>query len=105
MHLRFELVALIMAGCTSNRANVDHSVAELNESTALTGKLGVGNELQNKVHQRLVLVLPKPLNKVVAGKGLAQAECGQTVLGEAEVKHGGDIDRGSSELFLLLHKV
>lgn len=93
-YVRFELITFLDAGSTSNRANVDHSIPELNKSTALAGQLGVGNELENEVDQRLVLVLPKPLNEVVAGKRLAETECGQTVFGEAEIEHSGNIDGG-----------
>lgn len=104
-YVRLKLITLLDAGSTSNGANVDHSIPELNESTALAGQLGVGNELENEIHQRLVLVLPKPLNEVVAGKRLAEAECGQTVLGEAEIEHSGNVNGGRSKLLLLLHKV
>lgn len=104
-HVRFELIALVNASSTSNGANVDHSIAELNKSTALAGQLSVGNILENEIHQRLVLVLPEPLNEVVASKRLAEAECGQTVFREAEIKHSGNIDSGRSKLLLLLHKI
>lgn len=93
-HVRFKLITLLDASSTSNGANVDHSIPELNKGTALAGQLGVGNKLENEVDQRLVLVLPKPLDEVVASKRLAEAECGQTVFGEAEIEHSGNIDGG-----------
>lgn len=104
-YIRFKLITLLNASSTSHGTNVNHSIAELNESTTLPGQLGVGNELENKVDQRLVLVLSQPLNEVVARQRLAETESSQAVLREAEVEHGGNIDIRGSKLLLLFHEV
>lgn len=91
--VRFELVPLVNTSASSDRADVDHSVTELNEGSTLLGELHIRNIFQTEVHHVLVLVLTQPLNEAVAGKRLAQTNCRQAILGEAEVKKTGDIDR------------
>lgn len=103
--IRFKLVSLVDTGASPDRANVDHSVTELNKGSTLLGELHIRNIFQAEVHQVLVLVLTQPLNEAVAGKRLAQTNRRQPILGEAEVEETGDIDRGSTELLLLLRQV
>lgn len=105
MCIRFELVSLVDTGASPDRANVDHSVTELNESSTLLGKLQIRNILKAEVHQVLVLFLTQPLNEAVARKGLAQTNCRQSILGETEVEKTRDVDRGCADLLLLLRKV
>lgn len=103
--VRFELVSLVDTRASSDRANVDHSVAELNKGSTLLGELHIRNVFQTEVHQILVLILAQPLNEAVAGKSLAQTNCRQTILGKAEVEETGDIDRRGTKLLLLLDQV
>ena len=104
-YIRFELVSLIDAGIPADGADVDHSVAEFNESTALLGELNIRKVLEDEVDQLLVLVLSDPLYEAVAREALAQTNRGQSVLGEAKVEEGGNFRGGGAELFLLLRKI
>lgn len=104
-HIRFKLVPLIHAGISTNRANVDHSIAEFNESTTLLGQLDAREVSEREVDEFLVLVLSNPLNEAVASKVLAQTDRSQSVFSEAEVKERGDLRGGSAELLLLLGQI
>ena len=53
----------------------------------------------------VVLLLPNPRYEALALELRAQTECGEAVLGEAEVEERGDVDVGGCELFLLLDQV
>lgn len=101
-----ELVSLLCAGVSADGADVDHAVAELDEGSSLDGDVQVGNVVQDKVGQLLVLVLADPLDEAVGGQRLAQLVRGQAVLGEAVVEEGGDGHAsGLAELLLLLDEV
>ena len=99
------LVALLDAGVTTDGADVDHAIAELDEGTALLGDLEVGNVVQDELDELLVGLLADPLDERCRGERDAHAVCGQTVLGEAEVEKAGDGDGSSAELFLLLDEI
>lgn len=73
MNSRLELVSFLDTSITSNRADIDHAIAELNKSTALLGQLHFREVAQTEVCQFLVFLLPEPLDKAVAGKRFAQA--------------------------------
>lgn len=90
-NVRLKLVTLIHAGITTNGANIDHAIAELNKGTALLWQLDLGNVSKAEVCQLLVLLLAEPLDEAIAGKRLAEAVGHQTIFGEAKVKQGGDI--------------
>jgi hypothetical protein len=53
----------------------------------------------------VVLFLTDPRYEALAREFLAQSVCGQSVLGEAEVEEGGDVDVGCCKLLLLLDEV
>lgn len=72
---RLKLIALIHTGITSNRANIDHAVAELDESTTLLRKFNLGYVSQTEVRQLLVFLLSKPLDEAVTRERLTQAVC------------------------------
>jgi hypothetical protein len=101
-----KLVSLLCAGVSADGADVDHAVAELDERSSLDGDVQVGNVVQDKVGQLLVLVLADPLDEAVGGQRLAQLVRGQAVLGEAVVEEGGDGHAGGlAELLFLLDEV
>lgn len=101
-----KLVALLVAGITTDRADVDHTVAELDEGAALDGDVKIGNVVEDKVGELLVLRFTDPLDEAVRGQGLAKLERCETILGEAKVEEGCDGDAGRrTELFLLLDEV
>jgi hypothetical protein len=101
-----ELVSLLCAGVSADGADVDHAVAELDKGSSLDGDVQVGNVVQDKIDQLLVLVLADPLDEAVGGQRLAQLVRGQAVLGEAVVEEGGDRHAGGlAELLLLLDEV
>lgn len=101
-----KLVALLVAGVAADGADVDHAVAELDKGAALDGDVEVGNVVEDKVGELLVLGLADPLDEAVGGQGLAELEGRQAVLGEAKVEEGGDGGAGGpAELLLLLGEV
>ncbi len=101
-----ELEALLVARVTANGADVDHAVAELDKGSALDGDVEVGNVVQAKVDELLVLGLADPLDEAVGGQRLAELEGCQAVFREAKVKEGRDGDaRRLAELLLLLDQV
>lgn len=57
------LVALLDAGVTTNWADIDHAVAELDKGTALLGDLEVGNVVQDELDELLVGLLADPLDE------------------------------------------
>lgn len=86
VYIRFKLLPFLGASISANRADVDHAIAEFDEGAALLRKLQVGDVLEQEVDQLLIFFLSQPLDEAVALKRLAQAESGQTVLGEAEIE-------------------
>lgn len=66
-----KLVSLLCAGVPADGADVDHAVAELDERSSLDGDVQVGDVVQDKVGQLLVLVLADPLDEAVGGQRLA----------------------------------
>ena len=97
---------LLIGRIPAHGADVDHAVAELDESAPLDGDVEVGNVVQAKVGELLPAVLAELGDEAVGGQGLAELEGGQAVLGEAKVEEGGDGDAGGfAELLLLLDKV
>lgn len=101
-----KLVALLVAGIAANGADIDHAVAELDKGAALDGDVEVGNVVQAKVDELLVLGLADPLDEAVGGQGLAELERRQAVLGEAKVKERRDGGAGRlADLLLLLDQV
>lgn len=92
--IRFKFVPLVNARIPSHRANVDHSITELNERAALPRKLGIRNILEAEIHQILIFILSKPLDEAIAIERFSQTVCRQAVLGKAEIKEGGDWNRG-----------
>lgn len=99
------LEALLVAGVTANGAHVDHAVAELDKGTALDGDVEVGNVVEDKADELLVLVLADPFDEAVGGQLGAHLVGRQTVLGEAEVEHGRHGPARGAELLLLLDQV
>lgn len=65
--VRLKLVALLVARVAADGADVDHAVAELDEGAALDGDVEVGNVVQDKVGELLVLGLADPLDEAVGG--------------------------------------
>ncbi len=104
--VRLKLVALLVARVAADGADVDHAVAELDEGAALDGDVEVGNVVQDKVGELLVLGLADPLDEAVGGQRLAELEGREAVLGEAKVKERRDGRAGgAAELLLLLDEV
>jgi hypothetical protein len=101
----FVVVALLCAGVAPNGRHVDHAIAKLDKGAALDGDVEVGNVVQDEAHQLLVLRLADPLDEAVGGQLLAEPVGCEAVLGEAEIEHGGDVDVGAAELFLLFDEV
>lgn len=101
-----EVVPLLGAGVPADGADVDHAITELDESSPLDGDVEVGDVVQAKVCELLVLGLADPADEAVGGEGLAQLVGREAVLGEAVVEEGGDGDAGGpAELLLLLDEV
>jgi hypothetical protein len=84
--IRLELVPLLHARVSANRANIHHSVSKLHESASFLRQLDLRKVSESEVYQILVLVLAEPFNEAVAREWLAQSVCRQAVLSEAEVK-------------------
>lgn len=99
------VVALLDTGVTADGRDVDHAVAEFNKSAALDGDVEVGNVVETKVDELLVLGLADPLNEAVGRECLAVLVRRQAVLGEAKVEESLDVHIGCAELFLLLDQV
>ena len=57
------------------------------------------------LHELVVLLLPNPSNEALAGLLLSHTVCCETILGEAEVEEGCDIDVRSRELLLLFGEI
>lgn len=104
-YIRLKLIALVDTGITTNRADVDHAIAEFNKGTALLWQLDFRDVSKTEVCELLVLFLAEPLNEAVAGEWLAQTVGHEAVLGEAKVKQCGDICRGRAQLLLLFDEV
>ena len=100
-----EVETLLMARVTADRADVDHAVAELDESAALDGDVHVGNVVQDERGQLLVLLLSDPLDEAAGRQRLAVLEGSQAVLGKAEVEERQDVDGRRAQLLLLLGEV
>jgi hypothetical protein len=101
-----EVETLLGGGVAADGADVDHAVAELDKGAALDGDVEVGNVVEAKVDELLVLVLADPLDEAVGGQGLAELVGDEAVLGEAKVEERGDGDAGGlAELLLLLDEV
>lgn len=60
-----KVVSLLGAGVTADGANVDHAVAELDKGTALDGDVKIGDVVQDKVGELLVLLLANVLDEGV----------------------------------------
>jgi hypothetical protein len=102
----FEVVALLGGGVTADGADVDHAVAELDKGAALDGDVEVGDIVEAEVGELLVLVFADPADEAVRGKGLAQLEGRQAVLGEAKIEESRNGNAGwLAELLLLLLQV
>ena len=100
-----ELVPLLRCRIPANRAHIDHSIPELDESTPLNRNIQISNVMQDPARQLLVLLLADPANEGGLWERDAHAEGGQTVFGEAEVEEGGYGYVGCAELFLLFGEV
>lgn len=75
-----EVMTLLVAGVTANRADVHHAVAELDKGATLDGNIEIGNVVQAEVGKLLPLVLANPLDEAVGGELLAELEGSQAVL-------------------------
>jgi hypothetical protein len=125
--VRLILVALVGGGITTDRGDVDHAVAELDEGAALDGDVKVGDVVEDPavgvlaahrsfrvgtwcggrnapLDKPLIFLLADPTNEARTRERLAQSICRKAVLGEAEVEEGGDVDV-AAELLLLLDEV
>ena len=101
-----ELVSVGFAGVPADGGHVDHAVAELDEGAAHGGQaLEFRDVAQDELGEFLVVGFADVLEEGGALEGLAEAEGGQAVLGEAEVEERCDGDRRGSELFLLFEEV
>lgn len=98
-------VPLVDRGVSANRADIDHAVPELDESSSLNGDVKVGNVVQEELDKLLVRLLADPLDKALRSERCAHTVCGQTVLGEAEVEKRSYGNRCCAELFLLLDHI
>lgn len=99
------VVALLDACVAPHGRDVDHAVAELDKGAALDGHVEVGNVVQAKVDELLVLGLADPLDEAVGGQRLPVLVRRQAVLGEAKVEERLDVHVGRAQLFLLLDQV
>lgn len=101
-----ESMSLLSRGVSANGTDVDHTGPELDEGAPLDGDVQVGNVVENKLDKLLVRLLANVLDEAVGGERLAELEGREAVLGEAEVKQGGDGDAGGlAQLLLLLGQV
>lgn len=86
-----ELIALLGAGVTTDRADIDHAIPELNECSSHGWKaLEVGDLSENELGQLLVLLFTDPLEKGIGRQLLAQAVGGEAVFRKGKVEQGGD---------------
>lgn len=99
------LIPLLRAGITTNRRDVDHAVAELDESSSFDGNIQIRNVVQDEAYKLLVVVLTNPLNEAGTCKWLTHTVCSQAVLRKAKVEEGSDRDRGGAELLLLFDQI
>lgn len=99
------LISLAHTSIPSNRANIDHSIPVLNKSTSLNRDIQIGNVVKNELDELLISILTNKVDEGVGSEWLAKLVCGKTVLGEAEVEEGGDVDGGGADLLLLLGEV
>lgn len=97
--------ALRLVGISSNRADIDHAIPELDECASLDRDLQIRDVVQDEVAQLLVLLLSDPGDEGGRRERHAHAVCGQAVLGEAEVEERRGRDAGRAELLLLLGEV
>lgn len=100
-----ELIALRDAGVSANRADVHHSISELDKGTSLDWNIQVGNVVKNELDQLLVVVLANVIDESLGSERDTRLVCGETVLCETEIKERGDWNRSRTELFLLLGKI
>lgn len=99
------IISLLHARVPAHWADVDHAIAELDESTSLDWDVQVCDVVQNVSDELLVLFLTNPLDEAVRGERLAHAVRGQAILCEAEVEERSDWDRGRAELLLLFGEI
>lgn len=88
---RLELISLVEASVSANGADINHSVAKLDEGTTLFRNLQVRDVFKAEVDQLLVSFLSNPLNEAGSSERLSQTKSSQTVLREAKVKEGCDV--------------
>lgn len=69
--VRLEFIPLVDRSIPANGAHIDHSIAELNESTPLLWDVQVRDVLEDEIDQLLVLLFSDPLYEAVAGKRFA----------------------------------
>lgn len=60
-----EVVSLLSAGVTADRADVDHAVAELDKGSALDRNVEISDVVENEVGKLLVLLLTNVLDEGV----------------------------------------
>lgn len=96
-----ELISLLDTGVSSNRTNVNHTVAKLDECAALNGDLEISEVVHNVLDEGLVFLFADPFDEGVGGEGDTEFIGCQAVFSEAEVEERGYGNGGRAELFLL----
>lgn len=104
-YIRLELIALLNTRITTNRADIDHAIAELNESATFLRQFDLRDISKTEVSKLLVFLLAEPSNEAVAVERLAQTVSHEAVFGEAEVEESGDIYCVRAQLLLLFDEV
>lgn len=99
------LVSLADTSIPSDRRDIDHAIPVLNKSTSLNRDIQIGNIVKNELDELLVSILANIVDEGVGSEWLTKLIGGQSVLGEAEVKEGCDVDSRGADLLLLLGKV
>lgn len=99
------LVSLLCAGITTDRRDVDHAIAELDEGSSLDWNVQIRNVVQDEANELLIVVLSNPLNEARACHRLAHAIGREAVFRKAKVEQGSHGYGGSTELLLLLDQV
>jgi len=90
---------------TKTCAGGDSNIPEFNKGPPLYRDINLALIAQNKIHKRLVLLLPQPDYEAIPRQHLPQSDCREPVLRKAEIKQGGDICGCRAKLFLLFCQV
>lgn len=81
-----KVVTFLVAGVTTNWADINHSVSELDKGATLDRYIKIGNVVEAEVDKLLVLVLTNPADEAVGWERLAELVRRQAVFGKTEVE-------------------